>query len=412
MEESAGIGVRMAIFKYIAKDGEGKTKKGAVEAGSKERAAAVMQERGLVPVSIIAQRQVLDIKALIGRLRGVSDKEVVAFTRQLATMIGAGLPLSQTLTILRDQAEETPFGDILEYVLGEVQGGKPLSEAMRRFPKVFSPTYTALVEAAEASGALKNVLLRLADNLEKRGKLISKIKSALFYPAMILAAMTGVGVLLLVFVVPNLKVMYESFEAELPFVTRIFLGLSDFLVGRWWAAILIAGGLFYTGRWFKRTERGEYFWAELFLKLPIFGSLLKQLELVEMTRTLSLLLVSGVPILDALRITAGSANNVLYRDVLEAARGVVEHGESLATPIAASGYFPPIVSRMIRVGEESGEMGSVLLKLSDYFEGEAEHRTANLTTAIEPLVMIVLGAGVGFMVLSIIMPIYNLTGQF
>jgi len=295
----------MATFKYVAKDSEGKTRKGTVEAGSRERAAVVMRERGLVPISIVARKRVFDIKSSVRRLRGVRRKEVTAFTRQLATMVGAGLPLSQALTILRSQAGETPFGDVLECILGEVQGGGPLSKAMKGFPKVFSQTYIALVEAAEASGALKDVLLRLADNLEKKDELISKIKSALFYPVMVLAAMVGVGILLLIFVVPNLKAVYESFEAELPFVTQFFLRLSDFLIRRWWVVILVGGALFYGGGRLKKTERGKYLWAKFSLKLPIFGSLFKQMELVEITRTLSLLLTSGVPILDALRITAG-----------------------------------------------------------------------------------------------------------
>ena len=403
----------MSTFKYIAKDtATGGVQKGVVEASSRVRAAVVLRERGLIPIEVVGQKQFLDINALLRKARGVSGKEVIVFTRQLATMIGAGLPLSQALSILRDQGGATPFGDVLEQVFGEVQGGKPLSGAMAKFPKVFSPTYVALIEAAEASGALKDVLLRLATNLEKRNKMVSKVKSALFYPALILVAMTGVGGLLLVFVVPQLKTMYESFEAELPFVTQLFLSLSDFLIARWWLAI--AGGIcfVYAVKWFKSTDSGEHIWAGASLKLPVFGSLVKQMELVEVLRTLSLLLTSGVPILDALRITTESAKNVLFRDVLEAAGVMVERGESLAVPIAASSYFPPIVARMIQVGDESGEMGSVLLRLSDYFEEEADHAITNLTTAIEPLVMVVLGVGVGFMVLSIIMPIYNLTSQF
>ncbi len=402
----------MPIFKYVAKDSTGETRKGTVEAGSRERAAAVMQEKGLVPISIEAKSSLFDISSLKKQIQGVTAKEKVVFTRQLATMVGAGLPLTQALSILRDQAGETPFGDILEYILGEVEGGKPLSEAMRKFPDVFSPTYTSLVEAAEASGAIKKVLLRLAENLEKRDELRAKIKGALFYPALVMTAMVGVAILLLVFVMPKLKMIYESFEAQLPITTRFFLNFSDLMIKYWWAFLAVITGVVMFYRWFRGTETGRYFMDELVLKVPIFGKLIKQLQLVEITRTLSLLLTSGVPILDSLKIVREATTNVLYQDVLDQAREVVRHGETLAAPLAASEYFPPLVGRMVRVGEESGELGEVLLKVADYFEGEAEHTVENLTTALEPLIMIVLGVGVGFMVLSIIMPIYNLTGQF
>ncbi len=402
----------MPIFKYVAKDSTGETRKGTVEAGSRERAASVMQDKGLVPISIEEKSVLLDISSLKKQIQGVTSKEKVVFTRQLATMVGAGLPLTQSLSILRDQAGNSPFGDVLEYILGEVEGGKPLSEAMRKFPDVFPPTYTSLVEAAEASGAIKKVLLRLATNLEKSDELRAKIKSALFYPALILTAMVGVAILLLVFVIPKLKMIYESFEAQLPITTRFFLNFSDLVIKRWWVFLAVITGVAIFYRWFRGTETGRYFTDELVLNLPIFGKLIKQLQLVEITRTLSLLLTSGVPILDSLQIVREATTNVLYQDVLDHSRDVVRHGETLAAPLAASEYFPPLVGRMVRVGEESGELGGVLLKVADYFENEAEHTVENLTTALEPLIMIVLGVGVGFMVLSIIMPIYNLTGQF
>ncbi len=402
----------MPTFKYVAKDSEGNTRTGAVEAGNKARAVAVMQEKGLVPISIRPKREFLNLSALKKRVMGVTQKEKVVFTRQLATMVGAGLPLTQSLSILRDQAGDTPFGDILEYTLGEVEGGKPLSESMRKFPDVFSSTYTALVEAAEASGAIKKILLRLAENLEKQNELRAKIKGALFYPAMVMAAMVGVTVMLLIFVIPQLKEIYTSFDAQLPITTRFFLGFSDFVINRWWIVITLVVGAAFAFRWFRNTERGRYFTDELVLRLPIFGPLIKQMELVEITRTLALLLTSGVPILDSLSIVHDATENVLFRDVLDSSREVVERGESLSAPMAESEYFPPLVARMVSVGEESGALGDVLFKVAEYFEGEAEHTVENLTTALEPLIMIVLGVGVGFMVLSIIMPIYNLTAQF
>jgi len=402
----------MATFKYVGKGKDGRDRRGTVEAASEERAVEVLREQGITVVSLAAERSGINFDEFLKRIRRPTDKEKAVFTRQLATMVGAGLPLAQALSILRDQAGNTQFGDVLEYVLGEVQGGKSLSESMRKFPSVFSETYVSLVEAAEASGAMKKVLERLAENLEKRGRLKSSIKSALLYPALILCAMLGVGTLLIVFVIPKLKEMYMNFNAELPLLTRIFLGLSDFVIGYWWVAILLVIGIVVGFKKFTQTRSGKYILAKIIFRLPIFGQLYKEIQLVEITRTLSLLLSSGVPIIDALNITKGSTGNVVYQDVLATAAAQVERGETLASPFRSSQYFPPIVSRMLSVGEESGETGEILLRLATYFEDEAQHKIDNLTTALEPLIMIVLGAGVGFMVLSIIMPIYNLTGQF
>ena len=340
----------MATFKYIAKDNEGEVRRGTVEAGGKGRAVEVLRERSLTVISLSEKSAGLEIGTWLKRLKKPSDKEKAVFTRQLATMMGAGLPLTQALSILRDQSGDTKFGDVLEYVLGEVQGGKPLSEAMGKFPDVFSETYTSLVESGEASGAMKDVLSRLAENLERRGKLEADIKGALFYPAIILAAMVGVGTLLMIFVIPKLKEVYVSFEAELPFVTQIFLGMSDFVVHRWWLAGLLLGGFIFAIRKVRETEQGKYLWARLSFKLPVFGGLYRELQLVEIMRTLSLLLSSGVPIVDSLDISRGSASNLIYRDVLATASVQIERGGALAAPFEASPYFPPIVGRMVAVG--------------------------------------------------------------
>ncbi|MFW6110088.1 MAG: type II secretion system F family protein [Patescibacteria group bacterium] len=402
----------MATFRYTVKDQQGKTRTGNVEASTKSRAVDVLREQGFTVITLREQRKGFVLSKLTNAFKGVSTKDRVTFTRQLATMVGSGLPLTQALDILAEQAGESPFGEVLRKILVRVEGGSPLSDAMAEHPDVFPETYTALISAAEASGALQKVLERLATNLEKRAQLKRDVKGALFYPAIILGAMFLVGGLLLIFVLPKLKDMYSSFDASLPLVTQLFLSLSDFLVTFWWLVPIMGIGGFLGVKSLLATERGQRLWAEVSLKLPIFGLLVKRLTLVEITRTLSLLLVSGVPILDALDIAADSSGNLLFKEALVEARNQVERGEALADPLHTSKVFPSIVARMVMVGEESGELGEVLNKLALYFEGEANHTIDNLTTALEPIIMLILGVGVGFMIISIIMPIYNLTSMF
>jgi len=336
---------------------------------------------------------------------------VVHFTRQLATMIKAGLPLTTALSILKYQST-LAMTKVVEEVLREVEGGGSFSKALAKFSRVFDQVYLSLIQSGEAAGVLDKVLLRLADNLEKQSEFRAKTKNALIYPAIISIAMVIVAIVMSVFVIPKLTSLYTEFGAQLPLMTRILIGISNFMIKSWYLMLGfgLAGG-YALHRW-KKTVSGRMAWDKFSLKVPIFGPLKTKIILTEITRTLALLIESGVSIIEALEIVAGTADNVLFSGSIKYAAKEVEKGVPLAVAIGQFEHFPPIVSQMLAVGEETGKIDEVMFNLSGYFETEAEQAVKGLTTAIEPLMMIVLGVGVAFLVIAIILPIYNLTSQF
>jgi len=398
-------------YNYRAKDKQGKAVTGRVEATSPEVAAKLIRERGLVLISLKPVRESPFL--MIKRLRGkVSPSEVSTFTRQLATMVNAGLPITEALSILRTQARGGMQAIVVQ-VLADVEGGESFSKALSRHPKVFSQTYIALIRAGEAGGVMDKVLSRLADNLEKRQEFRGKVKGALIYPTIIVIGMIAVGLIMVIFVVPRLTVLYTEFDAELPLPTRILIGIST-LALKLWPLILIflASGL-YSLRLYSKTPRGRRKLDELLFKIPIMGELQKQILLAELTRSLALMIGAGVSILEGLNITAGIVGNKVLSEALEDTAERVEKGFPIAYSFARhQEAFPFILSQMIAVGEETGKMEEVLSKISHIFEVESDQKVKGLTSAIEPLVMIFLGLGVGFLVIAIILPIYNLTSQF
>jgi len=401
----------MALFKYAVKNQHGETIKGKVEARSESQAAAVLRTRGLLVISVrpLNDESFLFLKEMV---TGVKYDEVVTFTRQLSTMITAGLPLTQSLSILSQQSKPAMTRMVSE-LQREIEGGSTFSKALTKFPRAFSRVYVQLVFAGETGGVLDEVLDRLAENMEKDKDFKAKTKGALIYPVIVMIAMIVVAFIMMVFVIPKLTEMYKDFGADLPFATQLLIDISSFFANFWW--LIIAGGVvsgFLFRRWVK-THSGQVMYDRFLLKVPIFGVLRAKVTLTEFARTLSLLLGAGISLLQALEIVSEASNNILYREALQDSAKQVEKGIPLSQAITKySTLFPPILAQMIAVGEETGKLDDVLLKLSVYFQSESEHAIKNLTTALEPIIMIVLGVGVGMMVIAIIMPIYNLTSQF
>jgi len=335
----------------------------------------------------------------------------VNFTRQLSTMITAGLPLTDALSILETQASPV-MRKIVAEILTSVQGGGSLADAMERHPQAFDQVYVALVRSGEAAGILDDVLNRLAQNLEKQRDFQSKVKGAMIYPAIVITGMILVALIMIIFVIPRLTVLYEEFEAELPIITKIMLGISKFISSFWWLGIsLIAGGL-YLLRITSHHPAFKKKYDELYFRIPVLGNLRRQVMFTEFSRTLGLLVGAGILVVDALNIVKGSMGSPVYEEAISKTTDQVEKGFPLAVALARTEVFPPLLPQMIAVGEETGKLDEVLGKISAYFEQEAETLVKGLTTAIEPLIMIVLGIGVGFLVIAVIMPIYNLTSQF
>lgn len=401
----------MKKFNYRAKDKEGKILTGLVEARDEKQALALLHERDLTVISLSSYKEKVGLKSAAKIFQKASFSDVVNFTRQLSTMVTAGLSLTDALSLLEIQLSPA-MGKIIGEVLRKVEGGKSLADALAPYPKVFSKVYVALIRAGESAGVLDEVLGRVADNLEKARGFKSKVKGALIYPAIIMVAMVAVAAVMMIFVLPKMMTLYEEFEAELPVATKILMSLSKFSVSFWWLGLLFIFGLIYGVSAWRKTKIGRRQYSQLLFKIPIFGELNKKLILTEFTRTLGLLVSAGISIIEALNIVAETTGNEVYKEEIGLAAKKVEKGFPLAVSLAESENFPPIVTQMISVGEETGKVDEVLTKLSSYFEIEAEQAIKALTTAIEPLIIVILGIGVGFLVIAIIMPIYNLTSQF
>ncbi|MCJ7793045.1 MAG: type II secretion system F family protein [Candidatus Marinimicrobia bacterium] len=400
----------MKKFNYRAKDKEDKTVKGVVEAQDPKQAARILQEKGLLVIAITPFRKSLATQAgpIISR---ITTTDLVNFTRQLSTMVTAGLQLTSALEILENQSRPAMMKVVTE-IRREIEAGSTLAKAMEAHPQVFDQVYVALIRAGEAAGSLDKVLARLADNLESKREFQRKITGALIYPAIVILGMGGVGAIMVLFVIPKMMTIYEEFQAELPLTTKILLSISGFITNYWYLAIVLLAGLIFGFRILSKNPQFKTQLDKILFRLPIIGQLKKVTTLTEFTRTLSMLVGSGVLIVDALKITTESFSSPLYRQTMEEATRKVERGIPLATAMAQEDIFPPILPQMIAVGEETGKIDEVLNKVSVYFEQEAETAVKGLTTAMEPIIMIVLGIGVGFLIISVIMPIYNLTSQF
>ena len=398
------------IFIYTAKDTAGKTKTGFVEAASTDQAAEILRGRRLVPTEI-KEKRTSSFNLFLKQLRGVSEEEKTIFTRQLATMVAAGLPLARALEILVGQTHNPRFREVLSASLHDIQAGASLSSSLEKHEGIFSRVYLSLIRAGEASGALDNILLRLAENQEKQREFIGRTRGALIYPAIVVVGMGGVFVMMMTFVIPKLTDMYKDLGADLPLPTKIMIGISGIFTNFWWALLLFVGVIGFGGWRFSQTKQGRYFLARLTLRLPIVGPISSQSQLAEMTRTLSLLISSGVPILTALDIGKGAVGNVLYLEAIERAAVSVEKGAPLSAALRNDPLFPSSLGQMVEVGEETGKVDEVLFKVSKFFESEVDQSVKNLSTALEPIIMVLLGIMVGFLILSVILPIYSLTSQ-
>lgn len=401
----------MNRFNYKAKDKNGRLTTGEVEAANINQAAKLVRGKGLYVLSVSAK-----IDSPFSIFRRMKDKvttqDVATFTRQLSTMINAGLPITEGLLILRSQSKGS-MQKVVAQILADVEAGESLSDSMAKHPKIFTKTYMALVKSGEVGGVMDTVLLRLADTLEKQQEFNGKVKGALIYPAIIIVGMGIVSLIMMIFVIPRLTSLYTEFGAELPLPTRVLIGVSNFFVHYWFIVFFFAGIGAYILSLYKKTAVGKRKMDELTFKLPVFGDLQRQIIMTELTRTMSLMVGSGVPILEALNITSEVVGNSVISDALKDSAKQVEKGFPIAFTFARHPEaFPFLLSQMVAVGEETGKMDEVLTKISHIFEVESDEKVKGLTAAIEPLVMVLLGLGVGFLVIAVILPIYNLTSQF
>lgn len=398
----------MKKYGYKAINDKGKKIEGVVEAQDAKGAARLLRARNFFIISIAPQKDSFFPK--VG-LRRVSLEDKVNFTRQLSTMLNSGLALAEGLSILEFQASPA-MGKVISEILNEIEGGSNFASALAKEPKIFDKVYISLVQAGEAAGILDVILNRLAENLENSKNLRSRVKSAMIYPVIVIIGMVVVSLIMLVFVIPRLMSFYQEFQAQLPLPTRIFLTLSGLVRTYWWFGLILTGAAVYSYRFFSHFPSFKKRYDQINFRIPVFGKIRQQIMLAEFTRTLGLLVGSGVLLVDALNIVKDSFGSPVYKEALTKATKEVEKGFPLSYSLAQTEVFPPMIPQMISVGEETGKLDEILGRVANYFDQEAEILVKGLTTAIEPFIMILLALGVAFLVIAVIMPIYNLTSQF
>jgi type II secretory pathway component PulF len=401
----------MTVFTYKAREQTGATVNGLVEAPTDDVAARLLRDKNLFIISLTPKGEGLSFAALQKWFHQVKFSDIVNFTRQMATMSVAGLSLPESLSILRSQTKNQDLIDLYLDIEHNVVSGGSLANALAKHSKYFNPVYIALIKAGEASGALDRVLLRMADSLENQMEFRSRIKSAMIYPAIIVIGMLVVVFLMMTIVIPRLTELYKDFGVTLPFTTRLLIGISQFFVDFWWLILLFCGVLTVGISRGIKTPVGRLFIDTIILKTPLIGTIQSKVAIAEFSRTFGMLIGSGIHILDALSFLQSSTGNILFEQAIGEIGKKVEKGFALGDTIGQYEVFPIIVSQMIKVGEETGKLDDSLNKLAVYFEREADHLVKNLSTAIEPLIMVVLGLGVGFIVYAIITPIYSLTSS-
>jgi type IV pilus assembly protein PilC len=397
----------MPVYVWVAETKKGRKLKGEIDAANETIALNQLKKRNFSIKKLKPKPK--DLFENISFLKPkVTNKDLVVFTRQFSTMIDAGLPLVQGLTILAEQSENPTFKSILKEITKDVEGGSTLAEAMRKHGKVFDDLFVNLVAAGEVGGILDTILRRLATFIEKAEKLKSKIKGALTYPAVVVAIAILVIAVILIFVIPVFEDMFKSFGSALPGPTQLVVNMSRFMKGNFHWVILGLGALVYAFKKYRGTQKGRKQTDALFLKLPIFGDLLKKTAVARFTRTLGTMISSGVPILDALEIVAKTSGNVIIEEILYEVRGSIAEGQTIAEPLSENDIFPGMVIQMIAVGEATGALDSMLEKIADFYDEEVDAAVAALTSMLEPLLMLFLGGAIGGLVIAMYLPIFGM----
>lgn len=400
----------MPTYTYVARNKSGAKQRGSLTAENRQTATMQLQQRGLIPEKLQEKTGGFSMGGSTLN-RKVKTAELLVFTRQLSTIVSAGLPLMQGLDILADQTDDPNFSAVIDAVAQEVESGETFSDSLRKYPKVFPDLYISMIRAGEAGGDLDGVLLQLADYLEASEDLKRRIKGAMTYPIVAFGMIVLIASGLIIFVVPQFAEIFNQFGKTLPAPTRILLATSDFL-RTWYSWVIILGviiGLTMFLRVYRKTESGRFQLDALKLRLPVFGPLLRKVAISRFTRTLSTLTRSGVAILAALEIVERTAGNEVFAKAIRESADSVRNGETLADPLARAEVFPTMVTRMIAVGEKTGALETMLMKISDFYDSEVKATVDQLTSLIEPILIMMMGIVVGSIVVALFMPILMLS---
>lgn len=399
----------MATFAYVGRSKSGAVKKGELAAKSRDEAVEQLRKQQVVVTSLEEKAAGQGLSFSFGS--GVSEKDLVIFTRQFGTMINAGLPLIQCLDILATQSENAPLRKAIAEVKVQVEGGSTFSDALRKHPKIFDDLYINMVHAGEVGGLLDTILARLSKHIEKAMKLKGQIKSAMVYPSAILGIATIVIAVLMIWVIPVFEKMFKEMSGgkmALPAPTQLVIDMSNFVQGAWYLILGVLVGVVIGFKKYYATQQGKLVIDRIALKLPVFGSLIRKASVAKFTRTLGTLLASGVPLLEALTICAKTSGNKVIEGALLEAKVSISGGKTISEPLAKSGTFPKMVTHMISVGESTGALDNMLGKIADFYEDEVDQAVENLTTLLEPMMMVFLGVTVGFIVVAMYLPIFTM----
>jgi len=398
----------MPRFFYTAQSLQGERKSGVLEAKDEHQLARILRQEGLVLIRAESKEKLAKKKLKISfPFFGVSLTEKIFFAKNLRVMITAGLPLPRALETLAKQSKSQKFKRALLNIKDEIIKGKSFSDSLQKYPDIFSELFQSMVRVGEESGTLEDVLKTLSQQMEREYELKSKIKGAMIYPAVIICAMIGIGILMLVMVVPKLAETFEELEIELPLTTRLVIGLGNFLAQKWYLAVIILFILIFLSRQTMKTKAGKRIIDTLLLKIPIISPIIRKINSAYTARTLSSLITAGVPIVKSLEITSETLGNIYYKSAVATVAEKVRKGEKISEALKPyENIYPPIVIQMVAVGEETGETSNVLNHLAEFFEEEVSNTTKNLASVIEPVIMIVIGGAVGFFAVSMIQPIY------
>ena len=397
----------MPVYKYKAIDESGKAIQGVIDADSPKGATEKLKRQGVFLSSLHEAKE--GRSRSFNPFKGIKISELAVTTRQFSTLISAGLPLEASLSALSEQTEDARLGQVLAEVRERVSEGSSLANALSEHKDVFSDLYINIVRAGEASGSLDIVLLRLADFLETQAALTSRVRGALIYPMFMFFIGGGVLFFTMTYVIPRIAKIFEESQSSLPLMTLILIKISDFLNNYILFILLFVIILVFAAIRFNRTEKGKMFFDRLMLKVPVFGKLTSMVIISRFTRTLATLLSSGIPLLDALEIGEAVMGNKVYGKTLQEVRDNVREGTSLAQPLKESGVFPPLVTRMIAVGEQTGEMEAMLSKVADIYDQQVDTMVSTLTSLLEPVMIVIIGAVMAFIVFAVLLPIFNLT---
>ena len=394
----------MPVYNWKARTASGEAHQGELTAASPQEVIGFLRRKRLIVVSVNPKPK--EIKLSFGG--SVKTKDIVLFSRQFATMINSGLPLVQCLSILSQQSENPKFKETINSIRVDVEGGNSLADSLAKFPKLFTNLFISMIQAGETGGILDKIMLRLSEYLEKNDAIVRKIKGAMIYPAVVFTAAIACVVVLLIFVIPIFAAMFKEMKMELPLPTKIVVGLSNIIMGYWWAIIGVVVLFFFALNRYKKTSKGELMIDTLLLKFPVLGDLIRKSSVARFTRTLGTLISSGVSILQGLEVTARTSGNRVVHDAIMNSRTAIAGGETITKPLKEAGVFPPMVIQMINVGEQIGGLDAMLIKIADFYEEEVDTAVDALTAALEPVMIVFLGVIVGGMVVSMYLPIFDL----